>query len=114
MRCTATYEVERRRQQDRAEPDLRHRQHAARRQEHDHLQARRRRHHRHLGETSYGINGCVTGSASPGKIQALVQSTDKRFNARVNVTTRGGEQTVTISPQDIDVAEVEVTLRRTG
>ena len=65
-------------------------------------------------ETTYGVNGRVSGSASQGKIQALVQSGDKKFTARVSVTTRGGEQTVTISPQNIELAEVSVTLKKTG
>ena len=65
-------------------------------------------------ETTYGVNGRVSGSASQGRIQALVQSGDKKFTARVNVTTRGGEQTVTISPQNIELAEVSVTLKKTG
>ena len=65
-------------------------------------------------ETTYGVNGRVSGSASEGRIQALVQSGDKKFTARVSVTTRGGEQTVTISPQNIELAEVSVTLKKTG
>jgi len=65
-------------------------------------------------ETSYGISGFVTGNASPGKVQAQVKSADNRFNARVNVTLRGAEQTVSILPRNFDVTAVEVTLRRTG
>jgi hypothetical protein len=63
-------------------------------------------------ETSYGINGYVSGTASTGSVKALVKSTDNRFNARVNVTTRGEEQKVEILPNGIDVTSVEVTLRR--
>jgi hypothetical protein len=65
-------------------------------------------------ETSYGISGFVTGNAGPGKVQAQVKSADNRFNARVNVTLRGEEQTVSILPRNFDVTAVEVTLRRTG
>ena len=65
-------------------------------------------------ETSYGINGYVSGTASTGSVKALVKSTDNRFNARVNVVTRGNEQTVSILPQGIDVTDVSVTLRRGG
>ena len=65
-------------------------------------------------ETTYGVNGRVSGSASQGRIQALVQSGDKKFTARVAVITRGEEQTVTISPQEIELAEVSVTLKKTG
>jgi hypothetical protein len=64
-------------------------------------------------ETSYGITGRVTGSASAAKIQAMVQSGDRRFTARVIVVTQGSDQTVTISPQGLDVTEVNVKLRRT-
>lgn len=65
-------------------------------------------------ETSYGIKGFVTGNAAPGKVQAQVKSADNRFRARVNVTLQGSEQVVSIRPQDFDVTEVAVTLRRTG
>jgi predicted methyltransferase MtxX (methanogen marker protein 4) len=65
-------------------------------------------------ETSYGINGYVSGTASTGSVKALVKSTDNRFNARVTVVTRGSDQTVSIVPQGIDVTEVSVKLRRTG
>lgn len=65
-------------------------------------------------ETSYGISGFVTGNAGPGKVQAQVKSADNRFVARVNVTLRGAEQTVSILPRNFDVTAVEVTLRRTG
>jgi hypothetical protein len=66
-------------------------------------------------ETSYGIKGFVTGNAVPGKVQAQVKSADNRFVARVNVTMNGSEeQTVSIRPQDFDVTNVAVTLRRAG
>lgn len=65
-------------------------------------------------ETSYGISGFVTGRAAPGNVQAQVKSADNRFNARVTVQTRGGQQTVSIKPQDFDVIEVAVTLRKAG
>jgi hypothetical protein len=65
-------------------------------------------------ETSYGINGYVSGTASRGSVNALVKSTDNRFNARVTVVTRGAEQTVSIVPKGIEVTEVSVVLRRAG
>lgn len=65
-------------------------------------------------ETSYGITGNVTGNAGPGRVQAQVKSSDNRFTARVDVTMRGSEQTVSIRPQNFDVTEVAVTLRRSG
>jgi hypothetical protein len=63
-------------------------------------------------ETSYGIKGYVSGTASTGTVKALVKSTDNRFNARVNVVTNGDEQTVSILPNGIDVTSVSVILRR--
>lgn len=63
-------------------------------------------------ETNYGIAGVVSGSASTGKIQAIVKSTDKRFTARVNVVTKGSDQTVTIMPEGLDVTNVSVALKR--
>jgi hypothetical protein len=65
-------------------------------------------------ETSYGINGYVSGTASTGSVKALVKSTDNRFKARVTVTTRGSDQTVSIAPEGIDVTEVAVKLRRSN
>ena len=65
-------------------------------------------------ETSYGINGYVSGTASTGSVKAVVKSTDNRFKARVTVTTRGSDQTVTIAPEGIDVTDVSVKLRRGG
>jgi hypothetical protein len=65
-------------------------------------------------ETSYGIRGFVTGNAGPGKVQAQVKSADNKFTARVSVLLRGSEQEVSIKPQNFDVTEVAVTLRRTG
>jgi hypothetical protein len=65
-------------------------------------------------ETSYGVNGYVTGTASTGAVKAHVQSTDHRFNADVTVVTKGSSQTVTIAPKGLDVTNVAVTLKRGG
>jgi len=65
-------------------------------------------------EATYGINGRVSGSASAGRIRALVQSGDKNFTARVTVVTRGREQDVLIRPENFNVTEVAVKLRKTG
>lgn len=65
-------------------------------------------------ETTYGINGYVSGRASAGNIHALVESTDKRFTADVSLVMSGGVQTVTIRPQGLEVTEVSVTLRKSG
>lgn len=65
-------------------------------------------------ETSYGLNGFVTGRANASTIKANVRSTDKRFSARVTVVTNGSSQTVTIAPDGLEVKEVSVQLRRTS
>ena len=65
-------------------------------------------------ETTYGINGVVSGTANANAVKALVQSTDHRFSARVTVATKGANQTVTIAPTGIDVENVAVQLKRGG
>ena len=65
-------------------------------------------------ETTYGVNGYVTGTASTGAVNALVQSTDHRFRARVTVSTRGSDQSVTIAPEGLDVTNVAVKLKRSA
>jgi hypothetical protein len=65
-------------------------------------------------ETNYGINGSVSGRANASTINAMVQSLDKRFTARVTVVTRGTNQTVTIAPEGIEVTQVSVNLKRTS
>jgi hypothetical protein len=65
-------------------------------------------------ETSYGINGWVSGNAGTGRISALVESREKTFSAKVSVVTNGSEQVVKIEPRNLEVTEVEVTLQRTG
>lgn len=65
-------------------------------------------------ETSYGINGFVTGTASSNSVKAMVKSRDNRFRARVTVVTKGSAQTVSIVPEGIDVTEVSVALKRAG
>jgi hypothetical protein len=65
-------------------------------------------------ETTYGVNGYVTGTASPGAVNARVKSTDNRFRANVTMKTNGSTQTVTIAPQGLDVTSVAVTLKKGG
>jgi len=65
-------------------------------------------------ETTYGVNGYVSGTASRGGVNAIVQSTDHRFNARVTMSTNGSTQTVTIVPKGLDVTNVAVTLKKGG
>jgi hypothetical protein len=64
-------------------------------------------------ETTYGVNGRVSGSASASSIKALVQSGDRRFTARVNVATNGDNQTVSIT-SDLELREVNVKMQRRG
>ena len=63
-------------------------------------------------EGSHNIGGWVSGNASPTAIDALVQSSDKKFSSKVSVVTRGQQQTVSIVPQGLDVTAVTVALRR--
>ena len=63
-------------------------------------------------EGSHNIGGWVSGNASPTAIDALVQSSDKKFSSKVSVVTRGRQQTVSIVPQGLDVTAVTVALRR--
>jgi len=63
-------------------------------------------------ESGYGIRGWVTGTASTGSIKANVESSDKRFSAKVSVETRGAEQIVSIVPKQMEVTEVLVTMQR--
>jgi hypothetical protein len=63
-------------------------------------------------EKTYGITGTVTGRAGTGNIQALVETPDDRFTARVNVRTNGSRQEVTIKPEQLEVRNVSVSLRK--
>lgn len=63
-------------------------------------------------ETTYGVNGYVTGTASTGAVNAHVESTDHRFRAEVRVKTSGTQQSVTIAPKGLDVTNVAVQLKR--
>ena len=63
-------------------------------------------------ERSHNVGGWVSGNASPMAIDALLQSSDKKFRSKVSVVTRGQQQTVSIVPQGLDVTGVTVALRR--
>jgi hypothetical protein len=63
-------------------------------------------------ESTYGIRGWVTGTASVGSIKAKVESSDKGFSAEVGIVMRGVEQIVSIVPKQIEVTEVLVTMQR--
>ena len=61
-------------------------------------------------EKNYGVAGFLSGSAKGGAIRARVDG--QNFTATVEMTTKGNQQSVTIRPQQKDVSEVAVTLRK--
>lgn len=61
-------------------------------------------------ETSRGAGGTVTGTVNAGNINGLVEGTG--FSADFTVDTRGNNQSVKMRPRGIDVAEVNITLKR--
>jgi hypothetical protein len=61
-------------------------------------------------ETGYATGGFLNGSASAGHIEARVDGNG--FSAQVAIVTNSDEQMVTIRPQNMDVTEVSVTMRR--
>lgn len=63
-------------------------------------------------EKSYGITGSVSGRAGTGSIQALVETPDDRFTARVTVLTKGNRQEVSIKPEQLEVRDVSVKLQK--
>jgi len=62
-------------------------------------------------ETGYSTGGFLNGNASAGRIDARVEGNG--FSASVEITTTSNQQVVTIRPQNMDVTEVSVTMRRT-
>jgi len=61
-------------------------------------------------ETSNGFKGLVTGPAKDGHMKAWVVG--KNFRAELAVVTWGNNQTVTIRPQQLEVTEVAVKMKR--
>ena len=61
-------------------------------------------------EASRGVNGSVSGHASPGHVQAQVSG--PTFSASLSMSTQGNRQSVTIRSQGTDVQQVSITLRR--
>lgn len=61
-------------------------------------------------EASRDVGGRLTGSASPGHVEA--QARGETFSAALSMTTRGNRQTVAISSQGADIAGVSLALRR--
>jgi len=61
-------------------------------------------------ETTHNLNGQISGTASPERVQARVDGGS--FSADVVMVPRGNSLRVTLDPQGSDVRQVEVMLRR--
>ncbi len=66
----------------------------------------------HWEEKVNQISGSISGSASAGHIDGLLNGPG--FKAKVSVQTTGNSQTVTISAEDQQIREVAVDVRRSG
>jgi hypothetical protein len=63
-------------------------------------------------ERSRNVGGTIVGSARPGFIEVLTESSG--FSALLTITTRGDRQTVDISSKGREIAQVSIMLRRGG
>jgi hypothetical protein len=63
-------------------------------------------------EVSRNASGRLSGQASRGQIQAVVQGPG--FSAGLAMSTRGDQQSVTIRSQGTEVSQVSISLRRTS
>jgi hypothetical protein len=63
-------------------------------------------------EVSRNASGRISGQASRGRIQAVVQGPG--FSAGLTLATRGNQQSVTIRSQGTELTQVSISLRRTG
>jgi hypothetical protein len=63
-------------------------------------------------ERNMGTNGRISGTASPGQINALAES--NTFAATFSMTTRGDRHSVRIDSKSKEISNVTITLRRTG
>lgn len=61
-------------------------------------------------ETTRGVTGSLSGTLGDGRLQAVVKG--PLFGASLSLVTRGNAQEVVISPQDNDVRQVSIRLRR--
>jgi hypothetical protein len=61
-------------------------------------------------ETTRNVSGALTGALEGGRLQAVVNS--PLFSAGLSLITRGGSQEVVITPQNNDVRQVSIRLRR--
>jgi hypothetical protein len=63
-------------------------------------------------ERTQRTSGTISGRVRPGSIEALAETSG--FAAFFTMTTRGDQQAVRIESKSSEVAEVMITLRRTG
>lgn len=63
-------------------------------------------------ETTRNVNGNVSGTASPGQVQARVDA--QGFAANIYLTTRGNQQSVSISSAGTELNRVTLTMNRGG
>lgn len=63
-------------------------------------------------ETTRNVNGNVSGSASPGQVQARVDA--QGFAANIYLTTKGNRQSVSISSAGTELNRVTLTMTRGG
>jgi hypothetical protein len=63
-------------------------------------------------EVSRNASGQISGQASRGRIQAVVQGPG--FSAGLTMGTRGDQQSVTIRSQGTELSQVSISLRRTS
>jgi hypothetical protein len=63
-------------------------------------------------ERSRNVGGTIVGSARLGFIEVLTESSG--FSALLTITTRGDRQTVDIESKGREIAQVSITLRRSG
>lgn len=61
-------------------------------------------------ETTNNVGGRVSGPAGPGRITARVEG--NAFSADLELLTKGDSQSVTIRPENTDITEVFVDLRK--
>jgi hypothetical protein len=66
----------------------------------------------HWRESSYGVNGQISGTATSTKITAQVKSTSQNLSIGVEVVMNGGQQLVTLRPTNLDVTEARVLLSK--
>jgi hypothetical protein len=61
-------------------------------------------------ESSNGVSGTVAGRAAAGRITALARS--DAFTAGLSITTKGGRQSVSITPRQTFITGVHIALRK--